>query len=210
MRRKLSVLVIIIGLIVAFYPLLEQGFTWYWQQRLLSEWENEEVLQEYQEYGEFDNLLQTDIEEEMEEDVEQSRIPLTPQGEVLGVLIIDVINLKLPIISGLNETNLKIGIAYLEDTAKFGEYGNTVLAGHRGHSRGRLLNRLDEVDLDDKIIIATNENEYIYTVYKKVIVEPEEIDVLHTNNKEKILSIVTCEPVRNPTHRLIVQAKLSE
>ena len=41
-----------------------------------------------------------------------------------------------------------------------------------------------------------------------MIVKPEEIQVLYTDKKEKILSIVTCEPVYKPTLRLIVQGKL--
>ena len=154
MRRKLSVAVIIIGITVMLYPFLEQGFTRYWQQRLLSDWESKAVIQGY---DEIDQLLQMDLEYDDEEDEVENRAPLTPRGEMLGVLLIDSINLRLPIISGLNETNLKIGISFLKETAKFGEYGNTVLAGHRGHFYGRLLNRLNEVKIDDIIVISTNE-----------------------------------------------------
>lgn len=203
MRKKLSLLIIVMGIAIVLYPLIEHGFAWYWQQRLLSDWEEQITVQEYQQ---LDNLLQVeDLEDE-----EEQRAPLTPQGEVLGVLIIESINLRLPIISGLNETNLKIGISFLEETSKFGEYGNTVLAGHRGHSYGRLLNRLNEVKLGDKIVVSTNQGDYIYSVYDVVIVKPEEIHVLRTDKNEKVLSIVTCEPVRNPTHRLIALAKLDE
>ncbi len=204
MRRKLSAAVIIIGIVVMLYPFLEQGFTRYWQQRLLSDWESKAVIQEY---DEIDQLLQMELEYAEEDEVE-NRAPLTPQGEMLGVLLIDSINARLPIISGLNETNLKIGISYLEETPKFGEYGNTVLAGHRGHSYGRLLNRLNEVKIDDVIVISTNDGDFKYKVYNVVIVKPEAIQVLYTDKKEKILSIVTCEPVHKPTLRLIVQAKL--
>jgi sortase A len=205
MRRKLSVAVIIIGITVMLYPFLEQGFTRYWQQRLLSDWESKAVIQGY---DEIDQLLQMDLEYDDEEDEVENRAPLTPRGEMLGVLLIDSINLRLPIISGLNETNLKIGISYLEETPKFGEYGNTVLAGHRGHSYGRLLNRLNEVKIGDIIVISTNEGDFKYKAYNIVIVKPEEIQVLYTDKKEKILSIVTCEPVYKPTLRLIVQGKL--
>ena len=153
MRRKLSVAVIIIGITVMLYPFLEQGFTRYWQQRLLSDWESKAVIQGYHE---IDQLLQMELEYAEEDEVE-NRAALTPRGEMLGVLLIDSLKLRLPIISGLNETNLKIGISFLKETAKFGEYGNTVLAGHRGHFYGRLLNRLNEVKIDDIIVISTNE-----------------------------------------------------
>lgn len=202
MRKKLSIAIILIGITVALYPVMEQVFAWYWQQKLLTEWENQEAIQDL---GQLDELLLIE-----EEETEKERVPLTPQGEVLGVLIIDSIKVRLPIISGLNETNLKIGISFLEDTTSFGEYGNAVLAGHRGHSHGRLLNRLNEVKINDRIVVSTSRGDYNYTVYNKVIVRPEEIHVLRTDRNEKILSIVTCEPIRNPTHRIIVQAKQNE
>lgn len=202
MRKKLSIILIIIGILVLLYPSMEQGFTRYWQKRLLADWERPKAVPAY---GVLDDLLQTEFEYEA---LEEPRAALSPQGEMLGVLIIDSINLRLPIISGLNEVNLKIGISYLEETARFGEFGNTVLAGHRGHSYGRLLNRLDEVEPGDEIIISTHDGEFKYKVSDVLIVEPEQIQVLYTNKKEKVLSIVTCEPIRNPTHRLIVKAKL--
>ena len=57
-------------------------------------------------------------------------------------------------------------------------------------------------------MISTNEGDFKYKAYNIVIVKPEEIQVLYTDKKEKILSIVTCEPVYKPTLRLIVQGKL--
>lgn len=198
--KRLAVIIIIIGIMVASYPLLEQVFAWYWQQKLFSEWE--ETGQQ------VSRQLDILAEAENEEEENDKNIPLTPRGEVLGILRIDSIKVKLPIIEGLNETNLKIGVSFLKGTPLFGETGNTVLAGHRGHAYGRLLNRLNEVELNDKIAVSTKNGDYNYTVYNKVIVKPEEIDILRSKKEEKILTIVTCEPVRNPTHRLIVQAKL--
>ena len=206
MRKKLSVFIIILGIMIALYPFMEQGFTWYWQKRLLKDWNNRDAVEAYRV---MDDLMLTEFtyEDEVEE---KERAPLTPQGEMLGILIIESIDLRLPIISGLNETNLKIGISFLEETAKFGEFGNTVIAGHRGHSYGRLLNRLNEVTLDDEVIISTDKGDFKYKVTNVLIVEPEDIQVLFTDKKEKMLSIVTCEPVFNPTLRLIVQARLEE
>ncbi|MEW6622093.1 MAG: class D sortase [Bacillota bacterium] len=197
--KKFSVFIIIIGLLVASYPLLEQAFTWYWQQKLFKEWENIPIVEEQ---PEVEIILAEEDEEE-----EENTAFLSPTGPVLGILKISKINLRVPVIQGLNETNLKIGISYLEDSAKIGEKGNTVLAGHRGRSYGRLFNRLNEMEVDDQIVISTDQGDYTYLVYKTVIVEPNDVSVLRTGREEKILTLVTCEPIRNPTHRLIVQAK---
>ena len=189
MRKPLSIVLILAGLVIISYPLMEQLYAWYWQQKLLAAWEAPDL---------------TPLEIEVLEVEEKA--PLTPQGEVVGVLKIEAIDLNLPIIKGLNQTNLKIGVALLEDTAMLEKEGNSVIAGHRGHSRGRLLNRLDEVKINDRVMVVTEEKEIPYRVFNKVIVEPQQTDLL-APTKEKILTIVTCEPVRNPTHRLIVQAK---
>jgi len=197
--KRLSAILIIIGILVASYPLMEQLYSWYWQHRLLSQW---------QESGQTvtDAPPDLDILENAQEENDE-HVPLTPQGEVIGILTIDSIDLKLPIIKGLNETNLKIGVAYLADTPPLTEDGNTVLAGHRGHSYGRLLNRLNEVEPDDGIVVSTKDGDYDYTVFSKVIVEPEETDLLRSVKDGKMLTIVTCDPVFNPTHRLIIQAR---
>ena len=92
---------------------------------------------------------------------------------------------------------------------KVWEFGNTVIAGHRGHSYN-LLTRINEVTVDDEVIISTDKADFNYKVTNVLIVEPEDIQVLFTDKKEKMLSIVTCEPVFNPTLRLIVQARLEE
>lgn len=187
MKKTLSVVLILLGLALIAYPLMEQLFAWYWQQRLLSEWEAPDLGQ-------------------LEQVEDDANTALTPQGEVLGVLKIDSINVNLPIIKGLNATNLKIGVALLADTAMLEEQGNSVIAGHRGHSYGRLLNRLDEVKVKDRIVVETRNGETPYRVFNRVIVKPDRTELL-APTKEKVLTIVTCEPVRNPTHRLIVQAR---
>lgn len=188
MKKPLSILLILVGLLIIAYPFAEQLYSWYWQQKLLSEWE-------------APDLAPLEIEV-----VEEDNAPLAPQGEVLGVLKIDSIDLNLPIIKGLNNTNLKIGVALLADTAMPEEKGNSVIAGHRGHSRGRLLNRLDEVKVKDRIVIEAKDKELPYRVFNRVIVTPQQTELL-APTQENILTIVTCEPVRNPTHRLIIQAK---
>lgn len=191
MRKPLSIVLILAGLVLIAYPVAEHLYAWYWQQKLLSEWEAPDL-----------NPLEIEV-------VEDEDVHLTPQGEVVGVLQIDSIDLSLPIIKGLNNTNLKIGVALLADTAMLEEKGNSVVAGHRGHSHGRLLNRLDEVKVKDRIVVETKDKEIPYRVFNKVIVKPQQTELL-APTKDNILTIVTCEPVRNPTHRLIVQARPDE
>lgn len=68
------------------------------------------------------------------------------------------------------------------------------------------FNRLNEIEVGDIIEVVANNKTFKYTVYETLIVEPTDISVLYRNDEDKVLTLVTCEPVKNPTHRLIVHA----
>ena len=84
------------------------------------------------------------------------------------------------------------------------------MAAHRSHTFGRFFNRLDEVGLGDEIIIISNGEEYKYKVFNKVVVEPTDLSVLQRNNKDRIVTLITCTPIKTATHRLIIQGKIEE
>ena len=85
-----------------------------------------------------------------------------------------------------------------------------MLTAHRSYTYGRFFNRLDEVKIGDEIVITTAGETYRYTVYNKVIVEPDDTSVTRGSKEEKILTLITCHPIHNATHRLVVQTKMSE
>lgn len=204
--RKIANVIIIAGLLVFLYPLLDRAYTWYWQQKIFQSWE-------------------ASLPAGVEDEESGLRLPL-PAGngaggeaglkgnaivlpaDTLGILAIRKIELKLPLLKGASLANLKIGAGLMEETAGPGEPGNMVLTAHRSYTYGRFFNRLDEVEAGDEIIVATLEDVYRYVVYDKLIVEPNDTSVTGGDPDEKILTLVTCHPVHNATHRLIVQARL--
>lgn len=127
-----------------------------------------------------------------------------------GILEIEKINLKLPILRGATEENMLISVASLNNTGPLGKIGNYAIAGHRNRTYGRNFNRLDEVQDGDIIYIRDGENNYKYAVVEKLYVLPEEVWVLNGNNIDKEITLITCHPRINPTHRLIVKGKIIE
>lgn len=223
--KKIAGLLIATGILLFLYPLLDRAFSWYWQQRLIKEWEDRpETAVDLLEERLFPPASEFQPEEEAYVEggskASSSNLPLLnlPQNpsalqqhfNTLGILEIKKIDLKLPILQGASKINLKIGAGLLEKTAEIGAFGNTVLTAHRSYTYGRFFNRLDEVEVGDEIFIATQENTYRYTVYNKVIVEPDDTSVTRESKGEKILTLVTCHPIHNATHRLVVQARMIE
>ena len=60
------------------------------------------------------------------------------------------------------------------------------------------------------VVIIAGDQVYEYIVYEKLIVEPSEVSVLNRNSDFRVLTLVTCDPMINPTHRLIIHAYLPE
>lgn len=131
---------------------------------------------------------------------------ITEKLNVLGIIKIDKINLKAPISEGAELDILKYSIGHIESTPKLNSIGNSVIAGHRSHSFGIYFNRLDELAVGDEIIVETVKEKVTYVVYETLIVEPDDVSVLRNSSKYRVLTLVTCDPVYNPTHRLIVHA----
>lgn len=130
-------------------------------------------------------------------------------SNILGILVINKIDLKVCVSEGTDMTTLKYAVGHFKNTALPGEVGNFAIAGHRSYAFGEYFNRLDEIENGDKITVNTINGSYSYTVYNKKIVLPEQVEVLNPTS-DSTMTLVTCTPVRSATHRLIINARLDK
>lgn len=223
-RKKLSLLIIVLGIIIFLYPTLNDRYESYQQNKILKQWQ--ENLQDMDQTG-------SDIEEETDAGlvvpssspavealptssqpssqpsplaVKTTPRPVTlPQKNIEGVLTIDKIDLKLPILTDATVNNLKISVASIAKTGKAGAVGNYAIAGHRNLTYGKNFNRLDEVTEGDFIEVNTGSKTYIYKVVDKQYVLPEDVWVLKGNGKDREITLITCHPMENPTHRIAIK-----
>ena len=105
---------------------------------------------------------------------------------------------------------MNISVASMDHTGKAGEFGNYVIAGHRNYTYGRNFNRLDEVEVGDTIEVDTGKEQYKYIVEEKLYVKPQETWVLNDNKKSREITLITCHPMVNATHRLIIKGKIKD
>nr|WP_236784978.1 class D sortase [Alteribacter salitolerans] len=128
-------------------------------------------------------------------------------GGPIALIQIDKINLTLPILPAATEANLRVGAGHLSSTAEIGAAGNAGIAAHRSHTYGRQFNRLDEIGRGDIVKVTTKTGEQVYEVFDLNVVVPEDTSVLTPFGDDAVITLITCEPMINPTHRLIVHAK---
>jgi len=186
-----------------------------WEQDMLEE-SAEQAAQE--QFNTLTDLFESEpgnlVEEPVSEPEPEPEPTKEPEKEKMpdpiATIKIPSINLSLPVLEGATQKNMKYAAAHLTETGKFGQIGNAAIAAHRMKTKGRLFNRLNEVAEGDSIKVTTGNKTYNYTVYKISIVDPTDVSVLNYNKTDKLLTLITCDPVVNPTHRLIVHAKISE
>jgi len=224
MKKKiLPVLFVIVGLVLIVYPTLRDYYFDYQQQKIVAEWQKN--LEEFSKLSLDDensnnqsdintnsNSMVTQPELKNEQDNKIKENPAIPQPdltlEMEGILAIDKINLKVPILTGATEQNLNLAVASIANTGKPGEIGNYGIAGHRSRTYGLQFNRLDELAKGDRLVVETRGTSYTYLVTDSFIVQPEDIQALKNAGQKKMITLVTCDYSSKPYLRLIVQGEL--
>jgi sortase A len=101
---------------------------------------------------------------------------------------------------------LALGPVHIKHTAFPGQKGNCVISGHRT-THTRPFNRLDELKQGDVIYIDNPRGRYQYAVFSIFLINPSENVTLPT--EEPVLTLTTCHPEGEATHRLVVRAGLT-
>ena len=120
---------------------------------------------------------------------------------VYGKIRIDKIGIEYPIIEYASENSLWKSICKISSNDINGK-GNLCLAGHNMRNFS-MFGNLRKVDIGDTIVITNlNGEEYVYKVYEKTYVNPDQTEVLKDTD-EAIVTLVTCNDASNK--RLIVK-----
>ncbi|MNO46250.1 Sortase family protein [compost metagenome] len=215
--RKFSYVLILAGILIILYPKANEWYNDWQQEKLLESAElntsdNTPAPDLKSRYAEVTQLLAEEsvLDEEVQpQETAKPEPEIQVGGKVIALIEIDKIDLKLPVLEGATKANMKHAAAHMKETTPLGEIGNAAIAAHRARTTGRLFNRLNEVVIGDTITVKTSDQVFNYEVYDISVVDPSDVSVLDGNNKDKILTLITCDPLVDPTHRLIVHAKLS-
>lgn len=134
-------------------------------------------------------------------------------------LIIPKIDIKAPIIwnsppdEEIMLNSLQKGVAHYNGTAlPDQDNGNVFISGHssyywwdKGGYKTVFVN-LDKLEIGDEIALAYNNKVFIYKVFEKIEVKPDQVEVLNQTDKP-IVSLMTCVPIGTNLRRLIIKAE---
>ncbi len=127
-------------------------------------------------------------------------------GENIGRLTIPTLKLKLPIIQGTGEKELKEGVGHFTQSVLPGEDDNCVLSGHRETA----FRQLGLVKIGDLLIVQTSAGTFTYQVSGTRIVDEDDKTVIVPTD-HAVLTLTTCYPfdfVGSAPDRYIVSADL--
>ncbi len=206
MRKILAAVFITAGLAAMSVPLFYHFYGNHKTNELIEQFE-QNIEQEHKEDGEK--------EEEKERSEEDTKAPISEEdaallssGDVIGLIEIEALELKYPIVEGADSKQLAYGIGHIPDTAAVGSIGNCVLAGHRGSRYGTYFKYLNRLSEGDTVKVMDKEgNVYLYEVVSSEVVGPYDNSV-KAQGEETELTLLTCE--NSGTMRLIYHCVYKE
>ena len=203
MRRFMSWVLIIAGLLLILSPFIKNGYSIYMQRQLL-----ESIQQLYLQDSEV--AAETDVGVSSPSSSAPASAPATavqPKAPVKAVLVLSIprLNLTTAVVEGVTPRDLSMGPGLYPDSALPGETGNVAIAGHR-NVFGSWFRHLNRLAPDDKISITYQGKVYEYTVEKVFTAAENDWSVVAPTDY-RALTLTTCDPPGNVTQRLIVRAR---
>lgn len=170
----------------------------------------------YQIYGkqfatnaEQDRLVQA-MEEQWEEAETVDAEPLP--GSAHSRLYVPELDQDWVVVNGVTQADIEFGPGHYPGSADAGEIGNYAVAGHRVPA---VFWDLDLLSVGDEIFVEDQDAFYTYEVIESHVVTPDQVEVVDPSPfapgeepTEALLTLTTCNPKFNNTHRLVIHAEL--
>ncbi|MDR2524334.1 MAG: signal peptidase I [Candidatus Nomurabacteria bacterium] len=116
-------------------------------------------------------------------------------NKIIGLVEIEKLNLRYPIIAYHGDDSLNISIAHYSGEG-LNRSGNTVLLGHRTNSPGLFFTDLDKLSFGDVVKITDGDGVTVeYKIFDSVIIEPSDLSVLDPRQPDgRELTLISCAP----------------
>jgi sortase A len=136
-----------------------------------------------------------------------ANIPVPTSAPDQAVRIqVPAINVDAPIVQGDGWEQLKKGVGQYVGSPDPGQDGNVVLSAHND-VYGELFRYLDRLVPGDRVIVYTQQRQYVYIVDRTVLVEPTAVEVMASSGSPTV-TLISCYPYLVDKQRIVVFARL--
>lgn len=220
----LFVIMGVTGLVIALYPAISNFLQEREQEQLVNEYRDQVAAMEQEMYDKLfaeteeynrrlyeENIDFISIEGERSkleaEGLYYQRLLRVEENAIMGYLIIDKLDICLPIDYGTEEEVLQKRVGHMEGTSLpiGGESTHAVLFGHRGLPSAKLFTDLDQMEIGDTFEIYVLNRRLVYEVDQILVVTPGTTENLEIEEGKDYVTLVTCTPYAVNTHRLLVR-----
>lgn len=127
--------------------------------------------------------------------------------DIMGYVVIEKINVTLPIYHGTGDEVLQNGTGHLEGTSLpiGGQGTHAVISGHRGLPSATLFTNLDRLVIGDTFSIRVLGETLTYEIDQIASVEPKDWSELQIAEDMDYCTLLTCTPYAVNTHRMLVR-----
>lgn len=199
MRKILAIICVTMGLSALSVPFL---------YHFCGSYRTKELIEQFEENLEQERMEDEEKEEEGEAAICEENAALLLEEDVIGLIEIEALGLKYPIVEGADSKQLAYGIGHMPDTGAIGREGNCILAGHRGSRYGTYFKNLNRLAKGDVIKVTDKKgNRYLYEADSWEVVGAYD-NTVKAQGKEKELTLLTCE--NKGTMRLIYHCVFRE
>lgn len=203
-RRKIIATVLIgAGIVIMAVP-----FYWHFSgkhrtEQLLTHFEKTIELKQ-----EEDDEEEAINENEGKATLSEEDAAILEEGNVIGIIEIESIGIRYPVIEGTGNAALNAGIGHITETAGIGEQGNCVLCGHNGSRYGTFFTPLCQVKTGDVVSVMDDSGEvHLYEVEETFVINPYD-NSIKTQSEEKELTLFTC--ANKGTMRFVARCRAKE
>lgn len=123
----------------------------------------------------------------------------------IGFLIIEKIDVTLPVYLGANKENMQLGAVHLTETSFpiGGDNTNAVIAAHRG-SRITMFRNIHKLQIGDTVIMQNFRETLVYQVSEIKIIAPTDVQELLIQDGRDLITLISCHPLGENYQRYVV------
>ncbi len=216
-KKKFFGVIFLIGLLIFLYPFISNWYAKAQQARVIASYDeklqamtDEELLRIQQEAEKINQELHRGgYDQVAEESKEGAHYSNYRTGEMLGYVVIEKLDIRLPIFQGVSEENLSVGVGHIPDSSyPVGGIGtHTVLTGHRGLPSAKMFRDLNRMQIGDIFVVESLSGKLLYKVYEIKVVIPTQTEDLIIRDGRDLATLVTCDPYMIGSHRMLVMGE---